>query len=292
LIDFADSNPKGSIPPAAKEVPILQAESDSENNEDDWDDLGSASSKLVPATVTGHGGTRSIGALKGVGKQDGRKARNQNKPFSSGNMPPPSNIPPPSVLMYIICGLIPELPETIRITIVETWEEDEADVTKHMGTIQVAARILAGRKLRWKRDTILSQSMKMGMAGRQGGMKLAGVDRAEMQREDREAAEVVRIWRQHLGVIRTALAESSSAGGKPKPLPAISESAVVRTAKTDEGGITAPRCCVLCGLKRDERVDKVDREVWDQFGEWWTDHWGHRACKAFWDEYESRLHQR
>jgi len=48
----------------------------------------------------------------------------------------------------------------------------------------------------------------------------------------------------------------------------------------------------VCALKRNERVVKVDFEVEDVFGEWWTEHWGHKACVAFWLGNEGRLRSR
>lgn len=44
--------------------------------------------------------------------------------------------------------------------------------------------------------------------------------------------------------------------------------------------------CIICGLKREECVGKVDFEVEDSFGEWWVEYWGYRVCKNFWIEYE------
>jgi hypothetical protein len=56
-----------------------------------------------------------------------------------------------------------------------------------------------------------------------------------------------------------------------------------------DGGIKATKPCVLCGLKRDERVEKVDGVVEDSFGEWWSEHWGHVACRNFWREHRGEL---
>lgn len=36
------------------------------------------------------------------------------------------------------------------------------------------------------------------------------------------------------------------------------------------------KVCVVCGLKWDEWVVKVDYEVEDSFGEWWIEFWGYR----------------
>jgi hypothetical protein len=214
---------------------------------------------------------------------------------------PPSNIPPPSILMPLISNLVQKLPGQVDAVLQrpELSEGSQKPLEKALrgclASLRVAARIAAGRKVRWKRDTHLAQSMKIGPAsgGKLGGMKLAGVDKAELQREDREAAEFVRMWKQHLGSIRSALATvNGQIDGSPLVLPDISDNMRVKTLKPVEGGNTAPKCCVFCGLKREERVEKVDTEVWDTFGEWWTESWGHTECKVFWTEHEKFLQQR
>jgi hypothetical protein len=153
---------------------------------------------------------------------------------------------------------------------------------------------MAGRKLRWKRDTLLSQAMKIGLAaaGGKGGMKLAGVDKAEISREDREATDVVRVWKEQLGRLRSAIAVANSSMHDTSAhltIPDISENMYV---KTQEGGLTAPKPCLICGLKREERINKVDVQIEDSFGEWWVEHWGHRACRNFWLEHEGKLKHR
>ncbi|KAL9119369.1 MAG: hypothetical protein Q9187_004080 [Circinaria calcarea] len=107
-----------------------------------------------------------------------------------------------------------------------------------IASLRVSARILAGRKVRWKRDSHLSQSMKIGpaQAGKKGGMKLTGVDKAETQREDQEVAEFVRTWKHRLGSIRAALATvNGQVSGSPLVLPEISERMVIHVAKASEG---------------------------------------------------------
>ena len=157
----------------------------------------------------------------------------------------------------------------------------------------VAARIIAGRKLRWKRDTLLSQAMKIGpaVAHGKGGMKLTGVDKAEATREEREAADLVRIWCEQVGRLRSAVAAANSSFHDQSAHLAVPEITETMMVKTD-GALTAPKSCVLCGLKREERIPKVDFQVEDSFGEWWIEHWGHRACRNFWQEHESKLKQR
>ncbi|OHF02588.1 hypothetical protein CORC01_01984 [Colletotrichum orchidophilum] len=218
--------------------------------------------------------------------------------------PPPINIPPPSVILSIFPQLLDlansslfkptsQMAAPIRKRILE----DPSTVTFLRGYLllaTVAARVIAGRKLRWHRDKFLSQGMAISAAGAKG-MKLAGVDKAQAAREEREATDVVGVWREHVGRLRSAVAAANSAGAAAKNprdqlrVPELNETIPVSTAKVVP---TAPKPCVICGLKRDERVSKVDFEVEDSFGEWWVEHWGHRACKNFWVEHEKKLRQR
>ena len=75
-------------------------------------------------------------------------------------------------------------------------------------------------------------------------------------------------------------------------IPELAEKMPIRVVKFSEGGIIAAKSCFLCGLKRDERIDKVDMHIEDSFGEWWIDHWGHVDCVIFWDEQKDHLQQR
>jgi hypothetical protein len=217
---------------------------------------------------------------------------------------PPTNIPPPSVFLTLFPMLF-DLPQSKLFTPVAGQAFSLKNrILSDPTTIEflhaylliatVAGRILAGRKLRWKRDTILAQSMRMGpaAAGGKGGMKLTGVDKAEITREDREAAEVARIWKDQLGRLRSAVAVSNSStqdSSRHLSIPDVSENIHV---KTQQGAVTAPKPCIICGLKREERANKVDIDVEDSFGEWWVDHWGHRTCRNFWLEHESKLKSR
>ncbi|KAK2059420.1 hypothetical protein LY76DRAFT_592348 [Colletotrichum caudatum] len=215
--------------------------------------------------------------------------------------PPPVNIPPPSVLLSIF----PQLLDLANSSLFKPTGQMAAPIRKRIlsdpGTVAflraylllatVAARVIAGRKLRWHRDKFLAQGMAISAAGAKG-MKLAGVDKAQAAREDREAADVVGVWREHVGRLRSAVAAANSTVETPHDqlrVPEINETIPVSTAKVVP---TAPKPCVICGLKRDERVSRVDFDVEDSFGEWWVEHWGHRACKNFWVEHERQLRQR
>uniref|UniRef100_A0A8H7TMC3 PARP-type domain-containing protein n=2 Tax=Clonostachys TaxID=110564 RepID=A0A8H7TMC3_BIOOC len=130
--------------------------------------------------------------------------------------------------------------------------------------------------------------MSISAAGSKG-MKLAGVDKTQAVREDREAADIAGAWRDLVGRVRSAVAAANGEGLASLKVPELSDTLQVQTAKFVPTG-TSP--CIICGLKREERVNKVDHDVEDSFGEWWVDHWGHRACKNFWVEHEKMLRQR
>jgi hypothetical protein len=202
----------------------------------------------------------------------------------SPNELPPSNVPPPAVLL----SLFPEIfasaevhffkptssePQAVRSQIFA----DPATGTYLQGLAALAtvcARIVAGRKHRWKRDALLTQSMRIGPAssGRASGMKVASIDKSEIAKEDREVADVIRAWQAQVGRLKSAIAEAKKAGSADiGPVPELRETMPIRTAKQTEGGVPGFKACVVCGLKRDERVAKVDFDVMDSFGEWWLD---------------------
>lgn len=130
---------------------------------------------------------------------------------------PPSNVPPPSILLLVIVetfhSLLLEIKDITTVTGLskETQrqldQESMREINHRISMTRAAARIIAGRKLRWRRDNHLSQSMKIGPAnsGRAGGMKLTGIDKMENRREDGEAEEAVRTWKRHIGTLRAAL---------------------------------------------------------------------------------------
>lgn len=215
--------------------------------------------------------------------------------------PPPSNIPPPSILLPLITTIFASLATEIR-NVQSRHLSDQlialSQLRALLSTVQAASRILAGRKLRWKRDKLLSQSMKIGPApsGKAGGgMKLAGVDKAESRREDQEAAEALQAWKQQAGPLRSTIAALNTQLPERErfKMPEIVENMPIRQGKPgEEGMVTAPKCCFLCGIKRDERVAKVDVDVEDSFGEWWVEHWGHVDCVSFWENHKDNLRQR
>jgi len=213
------------------------------------------------------------------------------------NTPAPSNIPPPLLILCLFTPLI-ELTRTklldplaaspspaVRIAIL-SHPNTQNFLTSYLAIASVLARVIAGRKHRWKRDAGLAQGMRIGASGGggsgHGGMKLMALDRAEAGKEDREVADVVQAWRASLGRLRAAV-------GPSRGIPEVAETLAVRVASAAEATVQAVRACALCGLKRTERLTKVDVEVLDAFGEWWIEDWGHRDCANFWTAQSDKL---
>ncbi|OJD20344.1 hypothetical protein ACJ73_08323 [Blastomyces percursus] len=200
----------------------------------------------------------------------------------------PMNIPPPSILL----SLFPPLLEQYYQKVVKCKKTESKD-TKLASSLEVdlkvMARILAGRTLRWKRDTVLSQSMKIGPAsGKAGGMKLNSVNKNEDVKEEKEAVEVLEAWRKRSSYLNSFIL---SAGGRAVPV--LPNNVQVKTGTVEEdGAFKAPHPCGLCGVKRDERIPKIDGIVHDNFGEWWIELWGHTDCRNFWEANCDRLNQR
>ncbi|KUI65433.1 hypothetical protein VM1G_00280 [Cytospora mali] len=286
-------------------------EAESATDQDDWDSFADFPADVPSATAEDPSADSSgwdwdaVDAPQPTPKPSAPKPvqRKVSGPEIIG--PPPTNIPPPSILLSIFPELLEEAetklykptakqPQAVKDRIYA----DPATLSYLKGYIvlaSVAARILSGRKLRWHRDKFLSQGMSISAAGSKGGMKLAGLDKAQTARENREAADVVGVWRDHVGKLKTAVAQANIGMQKqpvkmePLKVPEINDHMAVTTAKVVP---TAPKACVVCGLKREERVKGVDFEVEDSFGEWWIDHWGHRACRNFWLRNEERLRSR
>jgi hypothetical protein len=192
---------------------------------------------------------------------------------------PPTNVPPP----VIVLSLFPELFDRVNKELLKPSsstsskpsmsDETTLDYLKgYLAVLGVLARVIAGRKHRWKRDAILAQSMRIGPASssRLSGMKVAGLDKTESAKEDREVAEILRLWNIHVGRLRSAVSEAKKTSDVGT-LPEIREMMPVRTAKEAEGAVSSTKPCALCGLKREERIAKVDGDVMDAFGEWWVE---------------------
>ncbi|EDN10489.1 hypothetical protein I7I51_01667 [Histoplasma capsulatum] len=201
----------------------------------------------------------------------------------------PMNIPPPSILLPLFPPLLEQYyQESVKCK--QVGPKDPKLVSSLENDLKVMARILAGRTLRWKRDTVLSQSMKIGPAnsGKAGGMKLNSVNKSENVKEEKEAVEVLEAWQKRSSYLNSFLL---SAGGRAVPV--LPKNVQVKTGTVEEdGAFKASHACGLCGLKRDERIPKVDGIVHDNFGEWWIELWGHTDCRNFWEANCDRLNQR
>ncbi|KAJ5514653.1 hypothetical protein N7463_004205 [Penicillium fimorum] len=211
----------------------------------------------------------------------------------------PTNIPPPSVLLELFLDVFETLQKEaafaksqLRSSAPSSSNTISTTALHIHNVLQSAARVIAGRGLRWKRDTILSQSMRIGPArsGKPGGMKLNSVNKQENIKEEQDAVDVLTTWRERAASFNAVL---QAAGQRPIPTVPDPSALKVITARADQGALKASHPCALCSLKRDERVLRVDEQsVQDSFGEWWTEHWGHTACKQFWETNRNLLGQR
>ncbi|KOS17115.1 hypothetical protein ESCO_006053 [Escovopsis weberi] len=268
-----------------------KADDDDDEDEDGWgawDDIPS----VEPSALTD---VKSAGAFDHWNWNAG--ASQADSAILNDKDPPPTNIPPPSVIL----SMFPDLLASGNAFLQSMSRQNAAVKQKVLSSPETAkfiegyillattaARVVAGRKHRWHRDKILAKSMSISAAGSKG-MKLAGVDKTQSAKEDREVADVVAVWQEQVGRLRSAVTAANAAGQTGLKVPELREGMQVSTAKMVP---TSPKACIVCGLKRDERISKVDYEVEDSFGEWWAEHWGHRSCKNFWTEHERRIRQR
>ncbi|KAK3698575.1 hypothetical protein LTR37_016902 [Vermiconidia calcicola] len=268
-------------------------------DDDAWDDFEAAEPSKPSNAVTSSSPAAAVS-----------RARSQfhtTCSINSADSLPPTNIPPPVVILSVFPSLFSAADDALFDTIGKLDLKQRQMLLAHPASHQflkgylghgtVLAHIIAGRKLRWKRDQHLSQSMRIGpsAAGGKAGMKLTGLDKSEVAKEDREVLDVVRLWKSQVGKLRSAVTAASSAPAmaRLRAVPDISEQMPVKTLKQSEGGITAPHACALCGLKREERVAKADVEVEDSFREWWIPGMNmHVSCRKFWEEFEKKLKSR
>ncbi|KAI8936728.1 hypothetical protein NX059_007116 [Plenodomus lindquistii] len=219
---------------------------------------------------------------------------------------PPTNVPPPGVLLSLFPSLFNDAQEKLfKPMAAQTLPMRNklmaapatiAYLAGYLVLANVAAHIIAGRKLRWKRDQHLSQGMRIGPASSRAtsGMKLTGIDKGESLKEEREVSDVVRVWKEQVGRLRHVVSGANQIkAGTLGPVPDLQEVMPVRTLKQSEGGMPARQPCMLCGLKREERVTAADMATDDSFGEWWIDQVNmHRGCRNLWNEHKDRLRQR
>lgn len=194
----------------------------------------------------------------------------------------PTNMPPPAVLLAWLPIVFSALASQAR--------QPNADPMVGIAAVQayrVSARVIAGRAARWKRDTILAQGMRIGVAGRSGGMKLTALDRGEGRKEDQAAEDVITSWTRFSHVLNAAIAKAKI----QRPPMALSVKLTARPA-TGLDVLSAPHICAACGLRRNERVIGIDVSVSDTFGEFWIEHWGHKDCADTWYRFNNLLDQR
>ncbi|KAF2680277.1 hypothetical protein K458DRAFT_407312 [Lentithecium fluviatile CBS 122367] len=219
---------------------------------------------------------------------------------------PPTNVPPPAVLLTLFPPLFAEAQNKLfkpmaaqTLPMRNKLLSEPATIVFLQGYLMlasVAAQIIAGRKLRWKRDQHLSQGMRIGPASSRAtsGMKLSTIDKSENLKEEREASDVVRAWKDQIGRLRHVVSAANQIkAGTLGAVPDIQESMPVKVLKQEEGGVPAPQPCMLCGLRRDERLGAADQSVQDSFGEWWIEQVNmHRGCRNFWNEHKVKLRSR
>lgn len=221
--------------------------------------------------------------------------------------PPPTNIPPPSILLSIFPSLITLATPSLLVPLSTASPSVKSSVlsspatlsflSSYLALVRVSARILSGRRLRWNRDRFLRASMTIAPAAAAGGkggrgMKLAGIDKTQTAREDAEAADLLAAWGAVVGRLRAVVAGVNHAAASTHRQLRVPELGATMRVETLGGGKAEGQACVVCGLRREERVAGVDVDVEDSFGEWWVEFWGHRECRNFWVEHEVALRSR
>ncbi|KAL9618928.1 MAG: hypothetical protein Q9160_006392 [Pyrenula sp. 1 TL-2023] len=225
----------------------------------------------------------------------------QSPPPKHPPTPAPPTSPPPSLLL----SLLPPIFTSLHASLPSLQTPSPSSISpSDLRTLiplshATAHRLISGRLLRWKRDTHLSQSMRIGpstrtstLGGKSGGMKLSSLDKTESRREEREVAEVVEAWRGGAWGFNSFLKREGK--GRGRGLVGLREEGGRVRVLEGEGVRREKRECALCGLRREERVEGVDDQEGgeDVFGEWWVGYWGHRECREWWERYEEMLRER
>jgi len=215
----------------------------------------------------------------------------------------PTNIPPPSLLISLFPSLIIQTSQDLLTPLLTASastrqamhndSELRSFMQSYLALLHTLTHVMAARKLRWRRDKFLSQAMSIGHGG---GMKLTGVDKSEAGREEQEISEIIRTYGKHVGNLKSIVGSINTAQGSGKLLqtvPELASAMPIKTVTAAEGGIISIRSCGLCGMKRDERVSRLDIGIQDSFGEWWIEGTNmHLDCWRFWEGFKSRLNQR
>jgi hypothetical protein len=281
---------------ATQKLSTQRSKIEQDSTEDDWDAFedGETESSTY-AQVEGPPSDLAAAAVPQLRPPSMSSPARQRTDTRAAEAIRPSNIPPPAILLQLLPGVFDKLRQTVTAQVRQHPSLARNSLQRDIAlaiikAFNVAARIIAGRTLRWKRDAILSQSMRIGPAASTGGgrgMKLAAIDKSESLKEEKEAAEVVSAWERSAHLFNSTVSKA----GIQRPLMALYLSVRPRlTSGVDV--LKASHACALCGINRDERVPQVEANVEDLFGEYWTEYWGHRDCKNFWTTYKDRLHQR
>ncbi|ETI27571.1 hypothetical protein G647_00020 [Cladophialophora carrionii CBS 160.54] len=195
----------------------------------------------------------------------------------------PSNVPPPSSLLQLLSAVF----QSIRRGNADTHTTKSDLASQVLLAFRTASRIIAGRTLRWKRDSLLAQSVRIGQAGKSGGMKLVAVNKSETSKEEREVEDMIQDWSNYIHEFNGIISRAGLPPSRMRLYPRIPLKAGKHPNSSDSS-----KQCALCGLKRTERLSEVDTDVEDLFGEFWVEHWGHRDCCDFWYSYKAMLGQR
>jgi hypothetical protein len=228
--------------------------------------------------------TNSSGAPKSHASLPEEALRDTPRQTGSLTVPErPSNVPPPSSLLQLLSTVF----QSIRRSNADATATKSALASQVLLVFRTASRIIAGRTLRWKRDSILAQSVRIGQAGKSGGMKLMSVNKSETSKEEREVEDMIQDWSNYIHEFNSIVSQASLPPVRMRLSP---QSPLKILKQTNSSG--SSKQCAICGLKRTERLSDVDVDVDDLFGEFWVEHWGHRDCCDFWYSYKSMLGQR
>ncbi|KAF2845838.1 hypothetical protein T440DRAFT_254413 [Plenodomus tracheiphilus IPT5] len=310
--------------------PLVAVSAKKEEDDAGWDTFDDWE-QSIPGTVTAKEPTKSKASTLTQTTPQATTPKPILSPVTDDAQPgelPPTNVPPPGVLLSLFPLLFNEAQEKLfkpmaaqTLPMRNKLMAEPATIAYLAGYLvlaNVAAHIIAGRKLRWKRDQHLSQGMRIGPASSRAtsGMKLTGIDKGENMKEEREVSDVVRVWKEQVGRLRHVVSGANQIkSGTLGSVPDLQEVMPLRTLKQSEGGMPARQPCMLCGLKREERVTAADLATDDSFGEWWIDQVNmHRGkcggggggevmidatmtdtfpgCRNFWNEHKDRLRQR
>ncbi|PWW74435.1 hypothetical protein C7212DRAFT_365016 [Tuber magnatum] len=128
---------------------------------------------------------------------------------------------------------------------------------------RVAGRIVAGRKRRAKSALPRKASEGMKLANGAGAAR-------QQKREDREAKEICRLWKEGSGRLKAAMRTG---------IPEFEDEPLKGPERWG---------CKLCGLGKDELLPGL-KEKTERLG-WWDREWGgHAGCRGFWEKHGKGL---